>query len=155
MNIEEFHFQTIEELHENGCANIPQQEGLYIVMAPSDFEITFLPNTTATTEFGDRSMIYQTEVLQSKFERSDRKILYIGKADGAHNTLRERIRQLIRYGYCEAFNHRGGRAFWQIENSKNLLIGYNVCEHARELERVALMEYYATYGTYPVANWQA
>lgn len=71
-----------------------------------------------------------------------------------NNTLNRRIRQFVSYGFCEADNHRGGRAIWQIDNNKKLILGYYECNNARIIERDELINYKEKYGTYPVANWQ-
>lgn len=154
MNIELFHFQTIEELYSEGYANVPNENGIYVILVPDNFQIVFTESTTAILEFRKRCMVYSASELQLKFEKSDKNILYIGKAEGTQNKLRQRIRQFVKYGYREADNHRGGRAIWQIENNKKLLLGYQECQNARAVESDELMLYYSKYGTFPVANRQ-
>lgn len=79
--------------------------------------------------------------------------MYIGKAGGERNKLRQRVRQYIRYDFGEVENHRGGRAIWQIDNSKELLLGYCACENSEAKERELLEQYYKKYKTLPVVNW--
>ena len=79
--------------------------------------------------------------------------MYIGKAGGAMNKLHNRIMQYVKHGYGEAKNHRGGRAIWQIDDNKNLLLGYYVCENPEAEEHRLLVEYFNKYGKLPLANW--
>lgn len=80
--------------------------------------------------------------------------MYIGKAGGDVNRLKQRIRQLIRYGYGKVQNHRGGRAIWQIANNRHLLIRYIECNNPEITETKLLVKYQEKYGVLPVANWQ-
>lgn len=88
-----------------------------------------------------------------KFNKANQKVLYIGKAGGERNRLRQRIKQYVRYGYHEVKNHRGGRAIWQVNNNKQLLLGYFLCDNPKIKERELLLEFHNKSGTYPVANW--
>lgn len=115
--------------------------------------INLLSTTTAITEYKGKSMLYDSIKLNMKYEKSDKVILYIGKA-GGNNRLRGRLRQLIRYGYGEADNHRGGRAIWQIRNNKDLILGYFSCNNPESNEKVLLETYGKQYGVLPLANWK-
>ncbi|MDD2476938.1 MAG: hypothetical protein PHI32_13645 [Dysgonamonadaceae bacterium] len=154
MNIKFLNFYTFENLWLNGFRSIPNEKGIYIVMVPEQFDVQFLENTTAITTHNGKNLLYPACDLRTKYNSSDRKILYVGKAGGENNKLRQRIRQYVKYGYGEANNHRGGRAIWQIKNSEQLLIGYHICEKPRDEESILLAEYYSKYGTFPVANWK-
>jgi hypothetical protein len=153
LNLEQFTYQTIEALYNNGCSLIPNEKGVYMLVVPDTFNVEFSDQTTAITEFDGKSLLYQISSLKIKFEKTDKKILYIGKAGGERNRLRQRIRQYIRYGYKEVKNHRGGRAVWQINNCKLLLLGYCPFENPEDKERELLENYFERYGTLPVANW--
>lgn len=124
-----------------------------MVLKPENLRINILPTTTAITEYKGESMLYDSNMLNLKYEKSDKNILYIGKA-GGDNRLRGRIRQLVKYGYCEADNHRGGRAVWQIENNRGLKIGYFTCNSLESKERELLEIYNRNYDVLPLANWQ-
>ncbi|MCX7749212.1 MAG: hypothetical protein N2645_20305 [Clostridia bacterium] len=153
MNFDEFTYQTIEALYNDGCSEIPNKKGIYIVIAPDTFCVKFTDQTTAINCFRVSNLLYPVENLKTKFEKTDKRTLYIGKAGGVRNKLRQRIRQYIRYGFKEAENHRGGRAIWQIENCKQLLLGYRSCENPEAKERELLAWFNEKYGTFPVANW--
>jgi hypothetical protein len=158
MDLNLFNFQTFEDLKNGGLANIPNEEGIYVVMAPDDFEITFSDGTSAITSYNGKNMLYTGQTLREKFERSDQRILYIGQASGEDNKLKDRIEQLIKYGYNQsgfnANNHRGGRAIWQINNNRKLQLGYLAIDCAQSKEKMWLVKYKKTYSTYPVANWR-
>ncbi|WP_368293734.1 hypothetical protein [Dehalobacter sp. TBBPA1] len=153
IEIELFTYSTIEQFYNSRCAIIPNEIGVYIVVAPESFIVEFINQTTAINEYHEKNLLYPAEDLKMKFSETDHKILYIGKAGGEINRLRQRIKQYVRYGYHEVENHRGGRAIWQIKNNRKLLLGYFVCNNPETIERELLSEYYNKNGTYPVANW--
>lgn len=132
--------------------NNPTDSGIYVIDVPKGFQVKFINATTAIDVFNGRSMLYPAEELQEKYEQSDKRRLYIGKAAG-ENGLRQRLRQMTQYGWRNATNKRGGRAIWQIENCYELLVGYHVCENPRIKETEALSKYIEDFGVMPVANW--
>lgn len=117
-------------------------------------KIKFSMDTTAIKEYSNKSMIYDMGLLNDKFDKSDNEILYIGKAGGKKNKLKQRIRQYVRYGYGEVNNHRGGRAIWQIADSKSLLLGFIECDNPEKIEKELLEEYESKYKVLPIANWR-
>ena len=147
--------QYKNELDQHGkLYSIPAESGIYKIYMPSDFEIVISSGTDAVNTYKGRSLLYPTEKLEDKWsviQKADKEgILYIGKADD----LRKRITELIEYGYGKPVPHRGGRAVWQLENNKKLLIEMILCEKPREKERQMLIEYRERYGVYPFANWR-
>jgi len=144
---------TISEL-KNSYKSIPNESGIYFVIKPKDFKVEIMEKTTAITEYKNKSMLFDKNQLVKKFEKSNKIILYIGKADGKKNTLQKRIRQLIEYSYGKAKNHRGGRALWQIKDNKDLLLIYFENTNARNLEKELLKEYKRRFGELPLANWR-
>lgn len=148
----EFVFHTIQQLHDLSCSSIPTDSGIYVIDVPKGFQVSFVNTTTAIGTFNERSMLYPAKELQEKYELSDKKRLYIGKAAG-ENGLRQRLHQMTQYGWRNATNKRGGRAIWQIENCYELLVGYFICENPREIETEAINKYVEEFGVMPVANW--
>lgn len=144
---------TIKQIYEDGFEIIPYSAGIYVVFKPENMNINFLPLSTAINKYKEENMLYDVNILNSKYEKSDKLILYIGKA-GGKNKLRKRIKQLVRYGYNEVNNHRGGRAIWQIEDNKNLLIGYKMCNYPELTEKNLLLDYCAKNNVLPVGNWK-
>lgn len=146
-------FHSFEYLHAHGYSEIPNKKGVYIVSVPENFTKTITPDTVAINEYRDRSMLYHVSILESKWI-DNCPILYIGKASGEFNGLRQRIGQYVRYGYAECNNHRGGRAIWQLQDSRSLLIGYMVSDHAENFENELLHEFINRYGKLPYANFR-
>jgi len=147
-------FHSLEDLHDGRFAWVPDETGIYIVIKPKNLDAIFSSNTTAIAEYKRKSMLYSIDKLLSKFEHSDKEILYIGKAGGNDNKLKERIEQFVKYGYRLVDNHRGGRAIWQMENNKNFLLGFVECNNPEEEEIKHLSQYRQKYGVLPVANWR-
>lgn len=112
----------------------------------------FWKETTVITEYKEKSMLYNIDELLPKFEQSDKEKLYIGKAGGKVNKLKQRIKQFVKYGYGLINNHRGGRAIWQIENNKKLLLGFVECNNPAKKEKELLSEYHQKHGVLPIAN---
>ncbi|MBS4032635.1 MAG: hypothetical protein KGZ63_14635 [Clostridiales bacterium] len=147
-------YLTVEHIYNLTFSCIPNKNGLYIVKKPKGMKIVISPNTTAIAEYKGSSMLYNEDILLSKYQQSDREILYIGKAGGNRNKLKQRIRQFVKYGYCLVDNHRGGRAIWQIENNKTLLLGFVECDNPEKKENDLLTKYLLNYGVLPLANWK-
>jgi hypothetical protein len=122
------------------------------VFKAKEIPIVFSASTSAIAEYNGRTMLYNRDLLQAKSENSDKDILYIGKAGGKNNRLRKRIKQYLKYGIKEANNHMGGRAIWQLQNNKELLIKYLECDNPEDKERELLQNYLDAYGVLPVAN---
>jgi len=140
---------TLQNLYRCRCESIPEEPGVYWVLAPKGMPIRF------TEQVYNRSALpYPVEILAQKYmDLADKEILYIGKADGKKG-LRQRLRQYMDHGWKNASNHKGGRAVWQIEDAGSLLLAYEVCENAGVREKQLLAEYKAKNGNYPLANWR-
>lgn len=144
-------FFSFEYLHEHGYGYIPNENGLYIVCIPLGFEKRILLTTTAMEEYQGRCLLYLVEELENKWIENCN-VLYIGKADGNRNHLRNRIRQFVKYAYAEVNNHRGGRSLWQLEDNKSLLIGWRSTLDASNAERQMILSFEKEYQQLPFAN---
>lgn len=153
-----------KELDNDGLSSIPDINGYYTVFLPEAFEIRLKGDTEAINSYikkGEKiCLVYPLEKLINKLEtvrriqdKKDRKILYIGKAEGKRG-LQQRITEFVRYSYGLCENHRGGRALWQIENNKSLLLDFTICENAEKEEKRLLQNFKLRYHTYPFANWR-
>ncbi len=142
-------FCRFEKLMDSGCSSITTDSGVYIVFIPIGLGVNINDETTAISMHKGRNLLYDKQMLESKINRNSR-ILYIGKA----NNLRNRIRQYVRYGYGLCDNHRGGRAIWQLNNNKSLLIGYTKYRNPRGIEIELLLEYEKIHNTLPFANFK-
>ena len=107
-----------DELEREGeLISIEETSGIYLIRMPDNFKIDIRPSTDAIDVYKERSMLYEVERLKDKWKiichgEVDNKIVYIGKADRNNRTkrnLRKRVTELIKYGYGECNNHRGGR----------------------------------------------
>lgn len=148
-------FSSFTELHDNRCRDIPEENGVYTVVVPQGFNIIFTANSTAILEYRSRNLLYREDLLEKKYSNViNKNVLYYGKAN-RRGGLKDRIREFVKYGYKEATNHRGGRAIWQIENNKKLIIGYCPCDDPDTKERQLLLEYInANNQILPLANWR-
>ncbi|MDR2712107.1 MAG: GIY-YIG nuclease family protein [Clostridiales bacterium] len=140
--------RTIKRLKENKCSEVPEKNGIYVVISPENFAVEFAGSAfdLLHAELKEYKK-YCIKELEAKFCQSDRQVLYIGKASGKGG-LKKRIRQYIGM----KFNHRGGRAIWHIKDSHELLIGYCECENPEEKEKEMLKSYKDKHSVYPVAN---
>lgn len=145
---------TFEQLYVNGYTEVPLECGVYVVKVPDNFKVQILDTTTAITEYNGRNLLYDAMMLREKYDQViEKDILYYGKAN-RNGGLKARVKEFARYGYCEANNHRGGRAIWQIQNNKQLLIEFMPCENAEAEEQRLLNEYRLRNNTFPLANWK-
>ena len=139
---------TLAELAGSRCACIPEEPGVYWVLAPEGMPIRFRERSFP----GVRP--YPAQLLRDKYAACARKdILYIGKAEGRRG-LRQRLKQYMDYGLGRGGIHRGGRAVWQIEDSGLLLLAYEICPDPGGQERQLLRDYREQNGAYPLANWR-
>lgn len=140
---------TLRQLIQTDCSNIPEDSGVYWVLAPEGFRIRFHQRP-----YHHRAKLYPVETLQRKLKScNEQNILYIGKAQGKKG-LQQRIRQYLNYGQGKNNIHQGGRAIWQIDEPGLLLLGYEVCPQADIKERQLLQEYKDQNHSYPLANWR-
>jgi hypothetical protein len=75
-------------------------------------------------------------------------ILYFGKA----NSLRQRIRALVRFAGGDPVGHWGGRYLWQVAGSSDFLIAWRESDAPRALEADLLADFTAHFGELPFAN---
>lgn len=147
---------------EGKLVSIEESSGIYLIRMPDNFKLDIRPCTDAIDFYKEQSMLYEVARLKAKWEtichgEVDKKIIYIGKADKNNKSkrhIRKRVTELIRYGYGECDNHRGGRAIWQLKNNKELLLEVIYCENPREKERELLIDYHNKCGEYPFANFK-
>lgn len=145
---------TFRELYEQKLyKELPTCGGIYKILLPEDFEFIIKPTTDAV----DGKLPKPVKELIDKWnqiENHDDRIVYIGKA----KKLRQRLRQYTKHGYGEAKNHTGGRAIWQLENNKELLIQIEPCEadvDPEYIESMLLDEYFLAHNnTLPFANFR-
>ncbi len=140
---------TLETLYRCECSNIPDEPGVYRVLAPEGMTIKFMGSSANCS-----APSYPAETLAGKYAAcKDKRVLYIGKANGQRG-LQQRLWQYVKYGWNKATNHKGGRAIWQIKDADLLLLEYECCVDCEEQEHQLLREYQERNESYPVANWK-
>ena len=137
---------------------LPETKGIYIYTVPDkDVDIEFLDTTTAKETYNGKSLIFSKDKLTDKFNKGDKKVLYIGSTPSKN--IKERT--MLRAQYSKEKNKnigtRGGRALWQIKDWENMGLNfyYYETENCTQLETKLLTMYKEEYGVYPVANWRS
>lgn len=125
---------------------VPSGPGVYAVVREATTPPEFLP-TSGGGWFKEKDPTVPAEVLRGKWHVGT-PILYVGKAD----SLRARIRALVRFAAGEPVGHWGGRYLWQVEGSQTFLVGWREGDDPRELERQLLADFAAHFGGLPFAN---
>lgn len=124
--------------------------GIYAIYLRTNTQPTFIdvidnPNLTnpVSCEFLMNKWLYI-----NKNNKTD--IVYIGKG----NSLKERIRQLIRFGHGKRNKHLGGEWLWQINNIEDLRLLTSSCpfNEERGYERWLLDEFTKSHNELPLCN---
>jgi len=144
---------SIKELRDSDLVDVPRTPGVYLVLRPRG-RLHLLPKNPAGRH-KDRDPTLPVGELRARL--ADRAlILYIGKASGSsrRSTLRARLKALFRQGEGHRAGHWGGRALWQLGNSRALRVCWRTTSErgARRLERIQLSMHRRAYGQYPFAN---
>jgi hypothetical protein len=95
---------------------------------------------------------YPLQVVTSAWVPKAR-IVYVGKAAGKRG-LRQRVRQLIDFGFGKAVGHRGGRLLWHLKSHRELRLFWMECqkEETDELETRLIARFKARHAARPFAN---
>ncbi len=139
---------SVQELYECSCSQIPSHSGIYIVKRKSQDIPIFLEEGTGGF-FKDKNPNVPFKILEDNWVQNT-EVLYIGKA----KNLKERIRQYVKFGYGFKIGHQGGRYIWQLKDSQELMIYWNVLKdkNPREEEKKSLISFVKHYGKLPFAN---
>ena len=84
---------------------------------------------------------------------SSARIVYVGKAAGAKG-LKQRIRQLVDFGFGKPIGHRGGRMLWHLPDYQKLQVRWRRCSRSQadRLETCLIGQFRDLYGKRPFAN---
>jgi hypothetical protein len=100
--------------------------GIYVVVAPSDYKVSFLPLSiikSAHNVISPQPLSYLKEKWVNNVET-----LYIGLAGSrSPRSLKERLVDLIRHSLGKTSHkghHRGGEIIWQLADYLNFEVGY-------------------------------
>lgn len=142
---------TVQDLYACRCGVVPLVAGVYIVMRNATGKPVFLPKSEAGW-FKGQDPSYPTDVVEENWVEGAR-VVYVGKAAGRQG-LRQRLRQLVDFGYGEPVGHRGGRLLWHLSDWRGLAVHWRVCadHHADSSESRLIEQFRATHGKTPFAN---
>lgn len=130
---------------------IPKTNGIYKVKVPKNMQITFNKDNVAFGNYQPcKTTPFSVDELQQKFDKGDRKTLYIGKAK-REGGLYKRIKEYIKQGLGKT-GHKGGRAIFQIENWYELELEFEENSNPVLKEAELISDYFEKYKTLPVAN---
>lgn len=124
--------------------------GVYVVVRTTSGEVEFncvAGNAIHATPTDPATLLRRwTRICRSK--TSD--IVYIGKADN----LRNRVRQLARFGVGRARNHGGGEWMWQLTGIESTALFMQSCPDGKQVafENWLLETFWNAHGDYPLAN---
>jgi hypothetical protein len=128
---------------------IPSGPGVYAVLHTSSQPPQFLERSTGGW-FKGRDPSVPVSVLRPRWHATT-PIVYFGKAD----SLRRRIRLLLRFGRGQPVAHWGGRYLWQLDRSRSFEIAWRETDQPRALEAELLTDFAAHFGALPFANINA
>lgn len=141
----------VARLYESQCRQVPVGAGVYVVRRPEAHEPRFLAKSGAGW-FKDLDPSYPPDVVRSSWVPGAL-ILYVGKATGREG-LRQRIGQLVNFGFGKPVGHRGGRLLWHLSDCRRLQVCWKHCgdDQAEVLKAALLDEFRSAYGVRPFAN---
>jgi len=142
---------SVEALHADRYRAVPTGCGVYILVRDGHVLPEFARDSKAGW-FKGLDPSYPLEVVTSAWVPKAR-IVYVGKAAGRKG-LRQRVRQLIDFGFGKAVGHRGGRLLWHLGGHHELKLFWMECqrEDADGLETRLISGFKARYGVRPYAN---
>jgi len=128
-----------------GWTDLPARPGVYLILWPLSLPLLF--RAEAGT---DGSVLAQR--WREITRRTPTDILYIGMAD----SLKNRLRQLARFGRGRAATHQGGRALWWVAGIEQADVLVQGCPDGRQagFENEALERFHKAHGHFPLANRQ-
>lgn len=141
----------IAELHQERYEALPTESGVYLVVRDTSEAPSFVEKSGAGW-FKRQDPSYPIATVVANWV-ADARVVYIGKAAGKRG-LRQRIGQLIDFGFGRAVGHRGGRALWHLQDHATLRLRWMVCDKgdARALESWRLQQFRDHHGMLPFAN---
>jgi hypothetical protein len=124
---------SVQVLFTERYRGVPQGCGVYVLLREGPAPPRFSGRSKAGW-FKGLDPSYPAEVVTNAWV-PNAKIVYVGKAAGKKG-LRERVRQLIDFGFGKAVSHRGGRLLWHLEDHRELKLLWMECprEFADDLE---------------------
>jgi len=148
-------FFTIGQLHRSDCLEVPDEPGIYVVLARDSAPHGFLRRNTAPVWRG-QDPTRAVEALGARWIEGA-ELLYIAAAPGpgVRSRLRQRIKRFLRFGHGKVVAHWSGHVIWQLKESSRLVIAWHACESADEAVRLSaelLARFERRHGAPPFAN---
>jgi hypothetical protein len=150
-------FVTVRNLQANGCREIPDKAGVYLVLRSSSSPPEFLPQSIAGHHKGKDSTEIVNRLEKKWIEGAP--VLNIGKAGapGKAATLQTRLGAYMRFGQGRNAGHRGGRYIWQLADAGDLFVCWKTTPGfvPRSIEKTLIEEFKHQHnGRRPFANLQ-
>jgi hypothetical protein len=147
-------FYTVKRLRSTRCAEVPAEQGVYVVLRRGFVAPRFLERGSGGL-FKGKDPNAAVSVLQLAWVATAI-VLYVGKAGGGKSKahLRERMDLLIQFGSGANVAHWGGRYLWQLADAEDLILCWKPTPRSdpRSVEKAIISEFEATYGRRPYAN---
>lgn len=149
-------FVTFDALNSGGLVEVPEGDGVYVVVRTKDEQPSFLKESRGGRHKG-RDPTVSTPTLETAWV-DDAVVLYVGKAPRnakGERGLRKRVGEYAKFGAGRNVGHWGGRYIWQLEEQGTLLIAWRECAHGRTAagdEAELASEFRRQHGRLPFAN---
>ena len=147
-------FQTVVGLREEGCAGVPVEQGVYVVVRDWTAPPRFLPSSIGGWYRGAGPTVSSDELIAKWV--ADACVLYIGRAEGGgvRSRLQQRLKRYLRFGLGKVVDHPGGRYIWQLGGSSALRLAWCATgdESPAALEARLHAAFLARHGMIPFAN---
>jgi hypothetical protein len=147
-------FLTVSALRKSGCHEVPEEQGVYLVLRPKSAPPVFTAHSTGGHFKGKDPTVPISSLENAWVERA--LVLYIGKAGGPGKqpTLRSRLCRYMQFGQGSAVAHWGGRFIWQLEGAAGLIVCWKPTPNCdpRAVEKTLIQEFKGRYGRRPFAN---
>lgn len=142
---------TTFELHKSGFEQVSDGCGVYLIVRDTAREPKFT-RASGAGWFKGLDPSYPAQIVRRAWV-ADARIVYIGKATGLRG-LRQRIGQLIRFGYGKPVAHRGGRLLWHLSDVSQLRVYWSTCSRLRAdaWETALIQQFRCVHGVRPFAN---
>jgi len=142
---------TVSDLHRDRFGDVPLGCGVYVLVRG----VTTQPKFRRSSEAGwfkNLDPSYPAANVRDAWVPNAR-IVYVGKAAGARG-LRQRVRQLVDFGFGKPIGHRGGRMLWHLPDYEKLLLRWRKCSRSQadSLETRLIGQFKELHGKRPFAN---